>query len=119
MPGHLFTNYFLTDGIRVTPEWRAGVASAQEFEAFRNGVRQRYGVLSRSQGPNEAVTEQELIRPVLDMLGWTDYLPQQGDALVAGSPAHRPYPHTCRISVADGTTIAEGISPVAMLLGDA
>ena len=80
MPGHLFTNYFLTDGIRATPEWRASVASAQEFEAFRNGIHQRYEVLSRSQGPNEAVTEQELIRPVLDMLGWTDYLPQQGAA---------------------------------------
>ena len=30
--------------------------------------------------PNEAVTEQELIRPVLELLGWTAYLPQQGSA---------------------------------------
>ena len=31
-----------------------------------------------TEGPNEAVTEQELIRPVLELLGWADYLPQQG-----------------------------------------
>ena len=28
--------------------------------------------------PNEAETEQELIRPLLELLGWADYLPQQG-----------------------------------------
>ena len=28
MPGHLFTEYFLTEGIRATPEWRESVASA-------------------------------------------------------------------------------------------
>ena len=47
---------------------------------FRDGVRQRYDALSRSESPNEAVTEQELVRPVLEMLGWADYLPQQGGA---------------------------------------
>ena len=80
MPGHLFTHYFLTDGVSATPEWRASVASAPEFDAFKSGVRQCYGVLSRSRDPNEAVTEQELIRPVLELLGWADYLPQQGAA---------------------------------------
>ena len=78
MPGNLFTGYFLTDGIKATPEWRNSVAAAQEFEAFRDGVRQRYDALTHSQDPNEAVTEQELIRPVLELLGWVDYLPQQG-----------------------------------------
>ena len=76
MPGHLFTEYFLTEGIRATPEWRESVASADAFESFRDGVRERYGALSGSVDPNEAVTEQELIRPVLEMLGWADYLPQ-------------------------------------------
>ena len=80
MPGHLFTEYFLTEGIRATPEWRESVASADAFALFRDGVRERYGALSGSVDPNEAVTEQELIRPVLEMLGWTDYLPQQGAA---------------------------------------
>ena len=75
MPGNLFTNYFLTEGIKATAEWRTSISDST---AFRNGVRQRYDALSGSEGPNEAVTEQELIRPVLELLGWADYLPQQG-----------------------------------------
>ena len=88
MPGHLFTEYFLTEGIRATPEWRESVASADAFESFRDGVRERYGALSGSADPNEAVTEQELIRPVLEMLGWADYLPQQGAAHNEDIPDH-------------------------------
>ena len=80
LPGHLFTEYFLSKGIKATPEWRASVASAPAFDAFRDGVRQRYDTLGRSRDHNEAVTEQELIRPVLELLGWADYLPQQGAA---------------------------------------
>ncbi len=78
MAGNLFTDYFLTDGIKATSEWRTSVAAAAQFDTFRDGVRQRYDTLTYSQDPNEAVTEQELIRPVLELLGWTDYLPQQG-----------------------------------------
>ena len=78
MAGNLFTDYFLTNGITATPEWRTSVAAAAQFDTFRDGVRQRYDALTHSQDPNEAVTEQELIRPVLEALGWTDYLPQQG-----------------------------------------
>ena len=80
MPGHLFTEYFLTDGIRSTDEWQASVSDAEAFDAFRGGVRQRYEALSLASEPNEAVTEQELVRPVLELLGWADYLPQQGAA---------------------------------------
>ena len=79
MPGHLFTDYFLTDGIRATAEWRT-LVSADEFTAFRDSVRQRYETLNHFDQPNEAVTEQELIYPVLELLGWADYLPQQGTA---------------------------------------
>ena len=78
MAGNLFTDYFLTDGIKTTPEWRALDAATTEFEVFRDVVHQHYDALARAQDPNEAVTEQELIRPVLELLDWTDYLPQQG-----------------------------------------
>ena len=78
MTGNLFTDYFLTDGIKTTPEWLTSLEAAAQFDTFRDGVRQRYDALTLSQDPNEAVTEQELIRPVLELLGWTDYLPQQG-----------------------------------------
>ena len=92
MPGHLFTEYFLTEGIRATNEWRASIASADAFESFRDGVRERYESLSGSAGPNEAVTEQELIRPVLELLGWADYLPQQPTRLHEDVPDHLLFP---------------------------
>ena len=76
MPGQLLTHYFLTVGIRETPEWKASVADREAFDSFREGVVQRYEALRRWD-PNEADTELHLIRPVLDLLGWEDYLPQQ------------------------------------------
>ena len=88
MPGQLFTHYFLTDGIKATAEWKASVARPEAFVAFRDGVRQRYEALSRSADPNEAATEQDLIRPVLDLLGWADYLPQQGSIRNEDIPDH-------------------------------
>ena len=87
MPGHLFTEYFLTGGIRDTPEWREIDRSPGDFESFRDGVRERYESLSGSADPNEAVTEQELIRPVLELLGWADYL---GHGLVSSLPIDMP-----------------------------
>ena len=78
MPGRLFTDYFLSEGIQSTDEWGEALATSQELEAFREGLRRPYEALSRAQDPNEAVTEQELILPVLELLGWADYLPQQG-----------------------------------------
>ena len=80
MPGRLFTHYFLTDGVKGTAEWRDSAGRPEAFAAFRDGVLSRYEALGRFHDPNEAVTEQELIRPVLELLGWTDYLPQQGAA---------------------------------------
>ena len=78
MPGQLFTQYFLTDGIQATDEWKASSPRQRAFAAFRTRLAEIYAALNRSHEPNEAVTEQELIRPVLELLGWTDYLPQQG-----------------------------------------
>ena len=46
------------------------------------------GVLQTQQGPNEATTEHDLIRPLLDALGWTDYLPQQGSQGNEDIPDH-------------------------------
>ena len=88
MPGQLFTHYFLTDGIKATAEWKASLARPEAFAAFRDGVRQRYEALSLSADPNEAVTEQDLIRPVLELLGWADYLPQQGSVRNEDIPDH-------------------------------
>ena len=85
MTGQLFTHYFLTDGIKATPEW---AASAAAVTAFRASVAEVYDRLKGYQQPNEAVTEQELVRPVLELLGWADYLPQQGAARNEDIPDH-------------------------------
>ena len=88
MPGQLFTHYFLTDGIKATSEWKASLARSEAFAAFRDGVRQKYEALSRSAAPNESTTELDLIRPILNLLGWTDYLPQQGSTGNEDVPDH-------------------------------
>ena len=88
MPGQLFTQYFLTDGIRHTPEWRASVEEPQAFTAFADAAAKHFEAFSRYDNPNESVTEQELIRPVLALLGWVHTLPQQGAARNEDIPDH-------------------------------
>ena len=85
MSGQLFTQYFLTDGIRATQEWTAGAAN---FGAFHRELASLWESFKTRQGPNEATTEQDLIRPLLDALGWTDYLPQQGSQGNEDIPDH-------------------------------
>ena len=77
MPGQLFTEYFLTDGIEQSDEWRDSVADSQVLDALRAAVSGKFNKIDMFDQPNEATTEQELIRPVLEILGWRDYLPQQ------------------------------------------
>ena len=74
MPGHLFTEYFLTDGIRQTPERQS---QRPAFVAFRDAARRLFQDFAAHNQPNESQTEQDLIRPLLQLLGWTDDLPQQ------------------------------------------
>ena len=78
MQGRLFTDYYLSEGIRDTDEWKDSVSPPGEFALFREEARQLYKTVSGYNEPNEAVTERDLIWPVLELLGWADYLPQQG-----------------------------------------
>ena len=88
MTGQLFTHYFLTEGIRETPEWRESLRVPEALAAFRAGVAERFASIGRFSAPNEAVTEEELIRPILRLLGWADYLPQQEAARGEDVPDH-------------------------------
>ncbi len=88
MPGQLFTQYFLTDGIRDTAEWRESVRHPEAFAEFQAGVPTLLAAFSRSSDPNEAVTEADLIRPILELLGWSHYLPQQATARGEDVPDH-------------------------------
>ena len=85
MTGQLFTHYFLTDGIKATAEWPA---SESYCAAFRQSLAQAYETFRQHHQPNEALTEQDLIRPALELLGWTDYLPQQGSDRNQDIPDH-------------------------------
>ncbi len=77
MPGRLFTDYFLTDGITTTARWNASHAALSKF---RTAAAEAYERVEGYDRPVEALTEQELIMPVLELLGWADHLPQQGAA---------------------------------------
>ncbi len=88
MSGQLFKQYFLTDGIRETPEWRESVKNVEVFTRFIHDITACFDNFSHFSNPNEAVTEKELICPVLEASGWTDYLPQQGSARKEDIPDH-------------------------------
>ena len=81
----MFTQYFLTHGIRATAEWEA---AASKLGRLGREVERAYRRFAALPHPNEAATEQDLIRPVLGLLGWTDYLPQQGAAGNDDVPDH-------------------------------
>ena len=53
MTGQLFTQYFLTDGIRATPEWRASLSRPDAFAAFRDGLSGVFETFVRFTSPNE------------------------------------------------------------------
>ena len=88
MPGQLFTEYFLTDGIQATAEWRECLDQPQAFTAFKEALSARIAWFTQFASPNESLTEQDLVRPALDLLGWTDYLPQQGTERNEDIPDH-------------------------------
>ena len=88
MPAHLFTRYFLVDGIRATSEWVSSVSRPEAFTTFRNALSDLFEAFSAYNAPNEATTEQDLIRPIFELLGWTDYLPQQSAAHNEDIPDH-------------------------------
>ena len=78
MRGQLFSEYFINEGIKATPEWENTVKFGNEFAEFEDAVRQPARSILSVRDPSEAVTEQDLIEPVLHALGWENYIPQQG-----------------------------------------
>ena len=75
MQGQLFSQDFLRRGICDTPPWKA--FDAAELSAFRSALQGIFEGLHADSALNEAQTEQLVIEPVLQALGWgSDYLPQ-------------------------------------------
>ena len=88
MPGQLFTNYFLEDGILHTAAWQESLSQPADFDSFRAQAHALLEKAANFHTINEASTEQELIRPFFELLGWIDYLPQQGSDHNEDIPDH-------------------------------
>ena len=70
MQGQLFTQDFLSRGILETESWRSLTDAG--LDAFIAALRQVYGSFTADSALNEAQTEDELIQPILALLGWGD-----------------------------------------------
>jgi hypothetical protein len=68
--GTLFTEDFLNEGIRETQAWRD--ATAATLSDFRAQLESVLGKISDPARLNEAQTEERIVKPVLDALGWSD-----------------------------------------------
>ena len=88
MPGQLFTNYFLEEGILHTAAWQESLSQPDDFAAFRDHAQTLIDKAAAFKNINEAATEQELIRPLFERLGWAEYLPQQGSDHNEDIPDH-------------------------------
>ena len=88
MPGQLFTNYFLEEGILHTDAWQESLSQPADFDSFRAQALALLQNAANFHTINEASTEQELIRPLFELLGWVDYLPQQGSDHNEDIPDH-------------------------------
>lgn len=73
--GSLFTSDFLTESIQGVSEWSA--LDDADLARFKDKVRGHFDRFPVSQTPNESQTEDDLIWPILDALGWTESLRQQ------------------------------------------
>lgn len=70
--GALFTQDYLLEGITQSQEW-----TATDAGALRDRLTVILAGFPHASGPNEATTESDLVWPVLQALGWADFLTQQ------------------------------------------
>lgn len=73
--GSLFTSDFLTETIQDVSEWNELVDA--DLDQFGESVRGHFDRFPIAQTPNESQTEDDLIWPILEALGWTESLRQQ------------------------------------------
>ena len=73
--GSLFAQDLLDSSIAEFPEWEA--YGDPDLAAFENEVQSLFDRFPTDSNPNETQTEDDLIWPVLRLLGWTESLRQQ------------------------------------------
>lgn len=72
--GALFTRDYLSEAIKASEPWRA--LGDDPVAAFRDHVLEIFRAFPTAGRPNEAATEDDLIWPVLERLGWRHWLHQ-------------------------------------------
>lgn len=82
MQGQLFSSDFLLRGIQETDAWRQ--TSDADLDAFIARLRAHYAPFAADSALNEAQTEDELIEPALDLLGWDNAWISQVNLSVTG-----------------------------------
>lgn len=118
--GSLFAQDLLDSSIAEFPEWEA--YGDQDLAAFESEVQSLFKRFPTAGNPNETQTEDDLIWPVLRLLGWTEGLRQQNLSakgrevrpLATGRPsatcaasstkAMPPPPLVCRLTTAAYST---------------
>ncbi|RNJ47897.1 Eco57I restriction-modification methylase domain-containing protein [Methylocystis hirsuta] len=80
--GGLFTRDFLIEGITATPQWTA--LDPQAVDRIRSDAVSLFSNLTAIKNPTEAVTEKDLIYPLLAAIGWGDRVFVQPNASVKG-----------------------------------
>lgn len=73
--GSLFAHDFLSGSISSMPDWDA--ISEADLDAAFHAISQVFSAFPVDSTPNESQTEDDLIWPILDQLGWTATLRQQ------------------------------------------
>ena len=72
--GSLFARDFLTESISQLSDWQ--VVDDVALDEFERALRNIFDRFPTDQTPNESQTEDDLIWPVLEALGWTASLRQ-------------------------------------------
>lgn len=73
--GSLFSNDFVQESISREPDWAS--IDVAGLESLRTDLRRIFDRFPTAQTPNESQTEDDLIWPILNRLGWTATLRQQ------------------------------------------
>jgi len=82
MQGQLFSSDFLLRGILETDVWRQ--VNEADLDGFIARLRAHYAPFAADSTLNEAQTEDELIEPVLDLLGWDNAWISQVNLSITG-----------------------------------
>ncbi|MEO7027769.1 MAG: hypothetical protein ABI056_09475 [Caulobacteraceae bacterium] len=115
LAGALFTEDYLREGVRAAPGYAAARAAAADLASF---VQDLFAAVGDPARLNEAQTEDRIIRPLLDRLGWGDLRVVQAAATRSDVPDYLLFAGEDAFRIADPLASAEKFRHAAAV-GDA